>query len=132
MHLELAVMARKNTTTEPETLADRITRFRAESGYTQAELAEKLGLTQSLVSAYERGTRRLYVDLLIDLADAFAVTPNELLGIESNGRAAKPLSVHLVKRLNKIQELPKHKQKMLLGTIDFFLKGAGIEIDEPE
>ena len=125
-------MARKNNTTETETLPDRITRFRAESGYTQAELAEKLGLTQSLVSAYERGTRRLYVDLLVDLADAFTVTPNELLGVATNGRAAKPLSVNLVKRLSKIQELPKHKQKMLLGTIDFFLKGAGIEIDEPE
>lgn len=35
-------------------------------------------------------------------------------------------------RMNKIQELPKHRQKMLLGTIDFFLKGAGIEIDDSE
>lgn len=125
-------MARKTTTAEPETLADRITRFRAESGYTQAELAEKLRLTQSLVSAYERGTRRLYVDLLVDMAEAFGVTPNELLGVDTNGRATKPLAVHLVKRLNKIQELPKPKQKLLLGTIDIFLKGAGIEIDDAQ
>ncbi len=106
-------------------------RFRIESGYTQEELAEKLGLTQSLVSAYERGTRRLYVDLMIEMAEAFGITPDELLGIGSNGQTAKGLSVHLFKRLNKIQELPKHRQKMLLGTIDFFLKGAGIEIEEP-
>ena len=130
MHLELSIMAHKKKTTEqPEEIHERISRLRVESGYTQEELAEKLGLTQSLVSSYERGTRRLYVDLMVDMAEAFGITPNELLGVGTSGKASKSLSVHVFKRMNKIQELPKHRQKMLLGTIDFFLKGAGIEVD---
>lgn len=131
VHLELAAMPRTKTKTEPsETIAQRISRLRVEAGYTQEELAQQLGMTQSLVSAYERGTRRLYVDLIIQMAEVFGVTPNELLGVDNGGRGVKPMAVHLVKRMNKIQELPKHRQKMLLGTIDYFLKGAGIEIDD--
>ena len=41
-----------------ETLSERLTRLRKQRGFTQVELAEKVGFTQVLISAYE--TDRCY------------------------------------------------------------------------
>ena len=98
--------------------------MRREFGYTQAELAEQLDIPQSVVSAYESGGRRFHADMLIKFASLFGVSADELLGIEKPAANGQKVSVHLTKRMQKIQELPKAKQKVLLQTIDLFLKGA--------
>jgi DNA-binding XRE family transcriptional regulator len=58
----LRAMARKTKKTDmatmvlpgQETLGRRIARLRKERGYTQVELAEKIGIIQVLISDYER------------------------------------------------------------------------------
>ena len=51
-------MPRKNTDTprggESETVGQRLARLRKERGWTQVELAERIGIIQSLISDYER------------------------------------------------------------------------------
>jgi DNA-binding XRE family transcriptional regulator len=42
-----------------ESLGQRLARFRKERGYTQTELAAKIGLIQALVSDYERDKLRM-------------------------------------------------------------------------
>ncbi|MGH9967441.1 MAG: helix-turn-helix domain-containing protein [Pyrinomonadaceae bacterium] len=42
-----------------ETIGQRVARLRKERGFTQIELADKIGLTQNLISAYECGRLRL-------------------------------------------------------------------------
>jgi transcriptional regulator with XRE-family HTH domain len=89
------------------------------------ELAERVGITQRLVSDYERGRLRLNADIVVRLADALEVATDELL--RSNGRKAplrsKP-SLRLQRRMEKIEKLPPHQQNYLLKTIDGFLKGV--------
>jgi transcriptional regulator with XRE-family HTH domain len=46
----------------------RIQQAREESGLTQEELAARLGCTQSALSNYELGKRRLYLSLLNEIA----------------------------------------------------------------
>ncbi len=49
-------------------IGKRIQLAREENGLTQEELAVKLGCTQSALSNYELGKRRLYLNLLNEIA----------------------------------------------------------------
>lgn len=49
---------------------------------TQAQLAQKLGVTKSVISAYETGLRLPSYDVLIHIAKIYNVSTDYLLGIE--------------------------------------------------
>lgn len=53
-----------------ESAAEILTRARLGAGLTQAQLAERAGVTQSVVSAYERGRREPALSTLRRLVDA--------------------------------------------------------------
>jgi transcriptional regulator with XRE-family HTH domain len=119
-------MAQKNTTSENnETFGKRIARFRKEQGLTQVDLGEKIGLSQVLISDYERGRLQPNLDTIIKLARTLGLTTDELLGVNNIAPTGKKLSLKSVRRLKKIEDLPHPKQKVLFQTIDTFLKGAG-------
>ena len=50
---------------------------------TQAQLAQKLGLTKSVISAYETGLRLPSYNILIHIAKIYNVSTDYLLGVES-------------------------------------------------
>lgn len=55
-------------------------KLRIEKGYTQKQLAERIGVDQSYISKIEKGkTKGLTMDKFLKLADALQVTPCELL-----------------------------------------------------
>lgn len=56
--------------------------LRLQENYTQAQLAQKLGLTKSVISAYETGLRLPSYDVLIHISKIFHVTTDYLLGQE--------------------------------------------------
>ena len=56
--------------------------LRLQNKLTQAELAKKLGLTKSVISAYENGLRLPSYDVLIHIAKIFNVSTDYLLGLE--------------------------------------------------
>ncbi len=57
----------------------RIAALRKKSGFSQAELAEKLGVTSQAVSKWECGTALPDIELLLELSNIYHVTINELL-----------------------------------------------------
>ncbi|OFZ23378.1 MAG: hypothetical protein A2X94_13200 [Bdellovibrionales bacterium GWB1_55_8] len=112
-----------------EHFGERLARLRKERGLTQVELALQIGLTQALITSYEVGRLRMHPEMVIRFALALGVTTDELLGVPSKKTSANHLprlSLKLVKRLQKIDRLPDTKQKVLLQTIDGFLRGEGI------
>ena len=56
--------------------------LRLRKDMTQAQLANKLGLTKSVISAYETGLRLPSYDILIHIARIYNVSTDYLLGIE--------------------------------------------------
>lgn len=63
-----------------KTLGDRIREYRASIKMTQADFANRLGISGASVSAYENGTRLPSYDVLVKIADTLGVTTDELLG----------------------------------------------------
>ena len=61
---------------------NRLKTLRVQNDLTQAQLAQRLGLTKSVISAYENGLRMPSYDVLIIIARIFKVTTDYLLGVE--------------------------------------------------
>ncbi len=57
--------------------------LRFKENMTQAQLAQKLGLTKSVISAYETGLRLPSYDILIHIAKIYNVSTDYLLGLEN-------------------------------------------------
>ena len=55
-------------------------RLRTASGYSQQELADKLGISKSSINMYERGERQPNFETLEMIADFFNVDVDYLLG----------------------------------------------------
>ncbi len=126
------VMPRKSSLKLPaldlgeETVGERIARLRKERGYTQIELAERIGTIQALISDYERDKLRLNGEMAVRFALALEVSTDELLGLAGTkaARGKKP-SRKILRRMEQIEKLPAAQRALLLKTIDTFIKAAG-------
>jgi transcriptional regulator with XRE-family HTH domain len=126
-------MPKKPTITKPldlngEMIGQRLTELRKQRGYTQVELAEKIGIRQVLVSAYEKGRRGLSAEMAVHFALALDVSLDELLHPKTKKVSGKKPSRRVLRRLEEIEKLPQHQQNHLLKTIDGFLRGAGVAV----
>lgn len=61
---------------------NRLKSLRIQHNMTQAQLAQKIGLTKSVISAYETGLRLPSYDVLIHISKIFKVSTDYLLGID--------------------------------------------------
>ena len=104
----------------------RLSKIRKDAGMSQAELARRLGLTQSLISRFEQGQRRMYDDMLAATAKILGVTPNDILGI-GPCKPVKPeeasLSKRMALRLKLIEAMPRRAQETVLDMLDLAIKG---------
>ena len=71
---------------------ERLKVLRQSKGLTQQQLSNKLGLTKSVISAYETNLRLPSYDVLKHIAAIFGVTTDYLLGMNS----AKVIDVSLL------------------------------------
>ena len=104
------------------TIAERIRLLRQERKWTQAELAERLGIHQKQVSAYERGVNLPSTEILIKLADIFDVTL-DYLAFESKGRPAK-LNIQdreLLRRFEMVDTLSEKEKSLAKEILDLVI-----------
>jgi transcriptional regulator with XRE-family HTH domain len=107
-----------------ETIGQRIARIRKERGFTQREVASRIGLIQALVSDYENDKLRLNSDMILRFAELFEVSTDELLRPQPVPLPSRKPSRKVLERLELIESLPRRKQEAILTTLDHFLKSA--------
>ena len=110
-----------------------LTLLRKEKGLTQKEAAASLGISQALLSHYEKGIRECGLSFVVRVADFYGVSCDYLLG-RSPDRSGLTLSVDEIpneedrKDDNKLKGslLPILSKKLLINSIsilyDFLLK----------
>ena len=69
-----------------EKFAVRLRELRTARNLTQSQLAEKLGLSESGIQNYERGIRVPKCDIVVAMADLFAVSVDYILGRSDSSR----------------------------------------------
>jgi len=101
-------------------LGARVATLRQQCGFTQAALAERLGLGQQTLATYENATRRLPSSLLVPLSSILGVTLEELLAAEPAKGKPGP-APKLQRQFEAITRLPKSEQRFFSAMIDRFL-----------
>lgn len=96
-----------------------IRELREEMHLTQSELAQKLSTSQRNVSNYETGTSEPDLAMIVQLADIFGVSLDELFGREGHMLEADKLEGLDRLLVKKIRELSDEQKAALLS----FLKG---------
>lgn len=61
---------------------NRIKELRNQKSLTLEQLAQRLGVSKSLICAYEAGTRLPSLEMLVKLANSFSVSTDYLLGVD--------------------------------------------------
>jgi transcriptional regulator with XRE-family HTH domain len=102
-------------------LGARIAELRKTHGLTQVQLAESLKLTQQMIASYEIGRRRVPASLLPDLAHALAVSVEALIGQKEAAPGKRGPAPKLQQQMERIQRLPKAKQRFVMEMIDTVL-----------
>jgi transcriptional regulator with XRE-family HTH domain len=129
IQVKLRFMPRRRTVELPpldygkESVADRLVRLRKERGFTQVELAKKIGTVQALVSEYELGKMRLSADMAVRFALALSVSTDELLHPKTKGKGVRKPSLKVMRRMEEIESLPPRRQSVVLSALDSILRG---------
>lgn len=104
------------------TVAERLTDIRKNRGYTQLELAERVGITREVLASYELGRARIYDEMIYRLATALDVTTDRILGKEERKDVNESISLRYTKRIKEIESLPEYKRRMVLKALDDSIK----------
>lgn len=103
---------------------ERMAQARLEAGLTQQQLAERLGVSQRVITHWERQPVALRPDQLTALADALTVSTDALLGRTApKRRGTGPIGKG--KRLfAAISNLPRHQQEKIFSFLEPYVAHA--------
>jgi transcriptional regulator with XRE-family HTH domain len=107
-----------------ETIGQRLARIRKERGYTQVDLAKKIGIIQSLMSDYETNRLRLSAEMAVRFALALDVSTDALLHPKAGKKKSRKPSLKVMRRMEEIETLPPRQQTVVLSALDSILRGA--------
>jgi transcriptional regulator with XRE-family HTH domain len=105
-------------------LGARIAQLRKDSGITQIQLADTLGVSQQTVASWEVGRRGVPVSLLPALARTLGCGVEELVG-EKTPPAKRGPAPKLQQQMDRLSRLPKAKQRVVIEMLEGVLSQAG-------
>lgn len=76
-------------------LGAKLKELREEQGFSQRQVSMRVGVSSSMISAYESGSRQPSYEVLIKLTRLYKVSADYLLGISGQRTAAVQYSVSL-------------------------------------
>lgn len=103
-------------------LQENIKKLRKKRGWSQAELAEKVGTHLTHINRLEKGKYNPSLDILLKLADAFEVSLDVLVHDDNdNLNEIKIEDKSLAQRIQLIDSLESEDKKALIRVIDSML-----------
>ena len=99
----------------------RLAALRQARGLSQEELAAQVDVSRRVIAYYEGHSAQPPGALLVDLARTLKVSTDELLGLAPMSAKTSPKTARLLKRLQRIEELPPADQRAVLKLVDAML-----------
>jgi transcriptional regulator with XRE-family HTH domain len=103
-------------------IGDRIQTLRKQHGWSQQQLAKKVGTSGPIVGRYERGEMTPSVEVAKKLAAAFGVTLDFL--VDDTGKSVEIKDKAMLQRLMEIEALDAEDQKTIVHVLDSLLRDA--------
>lgn len=105
------------------TVGERLKQLRQAKGWSQAQLAQKLGVHQKQISAYERGVHAPSTDFLVRVGELCNVSLDYLAG---ESRTEQPRATvadrELLHKFEEIDRLPEKDKLVVKAVLDAFIK----------
>ena len=98
----------------------RLAQLRRAKGLTQTELGKKVGVSQRVITYYERDAEHPPTHLLIPIAKALKVSVDELLGLK-NIKLSSTNHARFWSKLKKAETLSASDKKALIKVLEGFL-----------
>ncbi len=99
----------------------RLAALRQARGLSQDELATAVDVSRRVIAYYEAQSAQPPGALLVHLARALRVSTDALLGVTPVRDTLPPKTARLLKRLQRIAELPPADQRAVLKLVDAML-----------
>lgn len=100
----------------------RLAALRQGRGLSQEALATEVGVSRRVIAYYEARDAQPPGALLGSLARALKVSTDALLGLTPIATKTSPKTARLLKRLQRIEELPPADQRAVLKLVDAMLE----------
>ncbi|MGZ5429488.1 MAG: helix-turn-helix domain-containing protein [Thermoanaerobaculia bacterium] len=108
-----------------EGFGERLAQVRQSRGITQAELGKAVGVSNRVIAYYEQDGAQPPGAMLVDLAKALRVSSDQLLGLKPVREKTSPRTARLLRRLQRIEELPAADRKAVLKILDGLRQARG-------
>lgn len=100
----------------------RLRQVRMERGLSQTDLGKRVGLSKRMVSYYEAEAEQSPPgDVILKFANALMVSSDQLLGRRIMKTKTDPRKARLLKRLERIADLPSHEQRAVIQHLEGLL-----------
>lgn len=109
-----------------EGFGDRLAQIRQSRSMTQTELGEAVGVSNRVIHYYEQESAQPPGALLADLARALGVTADELLGLQPTQTRPSPQKARMLKRLERVADLPAADRRAVFKLVDALLESRGL------
>ena len=109
------------TKNELSEVGKRIAQARRKLGLTQVELAKELGVSQQVITFWEREAPAPRAEMLAQLTQILGVSSDELLGIGDQAKRRGPTS-RLETCFERVAGLPRRKREQIIGVVETLLQ----------
>lgn len=96
----------------------RLFNARNKAGLSQAQVADKLGITQQSFAGWERRETALKPDQLAQLAEVLGVSIEHLLGLDAEPKRGTGPTGKLRQIFERANQLPRDQQKHIVRTVE--------------
>lgn len=103
-------------------ISDKMLTLRKEHGWSQQQLAKKIGTSGPIIGRYERGEMTPSVEVAKKLANIFNVTLDYL--VDDTGTLTEIKDKTILNRIIEIEKLEGQDKKTIIHVIDSLLRDA--------
>jgi transcriptional regulator with XRE-family HTH domain len=101
--------------------------LRKKRGWSQGQLAQKIGADLQRISKYERGVIWPTMELTVKMAKVFDVSVDFLIRYDKTAAVSKIKNQKLLNKLEAINNLPEDDQETVISFLDAFIKRRKFE-----
>ena len=99
----------------------RLAFIRQNSKLSQSQIAQKLNIAQSTYAGYEKGVRKIPLEIIVQLSKILNISPTILiLGDEAN--IVKDYTISEQELIKKYRQLTAEQQGAIENSIDYFIQ----------
>ncbi|BET29013.1 hypothetical protein wCauATS_12150 [Wolbachia pipientis] len=107
-------MAKHTTVSIRYQIAQKVRSWRLKRGYTQKDLAGKIGVTYQVVLQYEKGIRKISIEKLYAIAEILSIGIVDLIPVSNEKACFKNEELNLIRKYKKINDQGLRKMFCLL------------------